>query len=154
GPGRAAPGRAAGLARRHRRRRAACAHPARLAERAQRPRRNRASPGARAARAASRAAFGLTSRMRHVVLGLLALLAALGAQAATARSGIGINLGPVAYWQSDWPFIDEMKRAGGWYTRCEPSQTPQCRDFAPGASNADTKEQDKLDLDEHGWVKR
>jgi hypothetical protein len=90
-----------------------------------------------------------------VKLGIAAILCvATAAHPAPARSGLGINLGPLAYWQSDWPFIDEMKRAGGWYTRCEPSQTPTCRDFAPGASANDTKEQDKLDLDENGWPRR
>jgi len=91
--------------------------------------------------------------MRRLAL-LLILLAAAHLHAEPARSGIGINLGPMAYWQSDWPFIDEMKRAGGWFTRCEGWQTPQCRDFAKGASAFDTKEQDKLELDENGWPKR
>ncbi|HEX6361899.1 MAG TPA: hypothetical protein VFZ93_03025 [Albitalea sp.] len=84
------------------------------------------------------------------------LLAALlpPAHAAPPRSGLGINLDAIAYWQSDWPFIDEMKRAGGWATRCEPWQSPQCRDFAKGASANDTKEQDRVDWDENGWARR
>jgi hypothetical protein len=87
----------------------------------------------------------------RIALLLLGLAAALPLHA--APSGIGINLDATTYWQSDWPFIDEFKRAGGWATRCDAAM-PQCRDFAPGASAADTKEQARLELDEHGWVKR
>ena len=83
-----------------------------------------------------------------------ALLLSLLACPAHAASGLGINLDAVAYWQSNWPFIDELKRAGGWSTRCEPWQTPQCRDFAPGASANDTREQDRVERDGHGWAKR
>jgi hypothetical protein len=84
---------------------------------------------------------------------VLLVIAAIGARAAPSAS-IGINLAPIAYWGSDWPFIDELKRAGGWATRCDPWASPQCKDFAAGASANDTKEQDKLDLDEHGWPRR
>ncbi|WP_280152130.1 hypothetical protein [Piscinibacter sp. XHJ-5] len=87
---------------------------------------------------------------------LLLLTVALHAHAADAppsTSGIGINLDAPIYWQSDWPFIDEFKRASGWSTRCEASM-PQCRDFAPGRSGANTGEQAQLELDANGWVKR
>ncbi len=85
---------------------------------------------------------------------ILALLLLAATAHAEPRSGIGINLDQPAYWQSDWPYIDELKRAGGWFTRCDPWSMPQCRDFANGASANDTKEQDKLELDADGWAKR
>jgi hypothetical protein len=84
---------------------------------------------------------------------LTVLLAAAASVHAAPRSGIGINLDTPKYWQSDWPFINEFKRAGGWATRCEASM-PQCRGFAKGESGGDTREQARLALDEHGWVKR
>ncbi|MFL6662171.1 MAG: hypothetical protein ACJ8G7_08315, partial [Rhizobacter sp.] len=85
---------------------------------------------------------------------LLAAIVSLGHAETPARSGMGINLDTPAYWQSDWPFIDELKRAGGWATRCDSWATPSCRDFAPGASANDTREQDRLDLDADGWPRR
>jgi hypothetical protein len=91
--------------------------------------------------------------MRKPFLFAAALLA-VTAHAAPRDAGIGINLAPIAYWGSDWPFIDELKRAGGWATRCDPWASPQCKDFAPGASANDTKEESQLELDEHGWPKR
>jgi hypothetical protein len=91
----------------------------------------------------------------RILPGLLAAIVSFGAHAeqAPTRSGVGINLSPPRYWSSDWPFIDEFKRAGGWFTGCAASM-PQCRDFPQGASARNTKEQDRLELDEHGWVKR
>jgi hypothetical protein len=91
------------------------------------------------------------------VLRALALLAALlsFSHAAGARSGMGINLDAVAYWQSDWPFIDELKRAGGWSTRCDPWATPTtCKDFAAGTSSNDTLEHAKVPWDENGYAMR
>ncbi|HEV7912735.1 MAG TPA: hypothetical protein VGP22_03145 [Albitalea sp.] len=77
----------------------------------------------------------------------------LTATSITQAGGIGINLDQPTYWQSDWPFINEFKRAGGWGTQCDKAM-PQCRDFSPGASPNDTKEQARLDVDSDGWVKR
>src|SRR5205085_3224955 len=95
------------------------------------------------------------SRMRFTSFALLlAAIVSLGHAETPARSGMGINLDTPAYWQSDWPFIDELKRAGGWATRCDPWVTPQCRDFANGATSNDTREQDKLELDANGWPLR
>ncbi|HEX6707061.1 MAG TPA: hypothetical protein VF169_20050 [Albitalea sp.] len=91
--------------------------------------------------------------MKAAALGLLLAATMAQAQVPLSNSGIGINLDAQKYWQSDWPFINELKRAGGWGTSCEPSM-PQCRDFAKGGSPNDTKEQDKLELDADGWVKR
>ncbi|HUG22559.1 hypothetical protein [Piscinibacter sp.] len=90
----------------------------------------------------------------RILPGLLAAIALCAhADDAATRSGVGINLNPPKYWSSDWPFIDEFKRAGGWFTECAAAM-PQCKDFAKGASARNTKEQDRLELDEHGWVKR
>jgi hypothetical protein len=71
---------------------------------------------------------------------------------AASRSGLGINLQAPRYWQSDFPFLNEFKRAGGWFTACN-DWSPQCRDFKGGASSQNTREQAKLDLDANGWVR-
>ncbi|HEX6364121.1 MAG TPA: hypothetical protein VFZ93_14285 [Albitalea sp.] len=76
------------------------------------------------------------------------------APAPGARSGLGINLEQPTYWQSDWPFINEMKRAGGWSTRCEGWADANCSNFKPGASASDTLEQDKVLWDENGYARR
>lgn len=89
--------------------------------------------------------------MRHLVFLFLAVIAPM--IDAHAASGVGINLNPPKYWSSDWQFIDEFKRAGGWITQCDRKQ-PQCRDFTAPASPGNTKEQARLELDENGWVKR
>jgi hypothetical protein len=85
---------------------------------------------------------------------LLLTAAAAAAHAEPPRSGLGINLDGQAYWSADWPFIDELKRAGGWMTRCSEWTMPHCRHFAEGASANDTREQDRVEWDEHGWAKR
>jgi len=91
---------------------------------------------------------------------ILAALLGMGADAARAAddptpadSGIGVNIDMLRYWESDWPFINELKRAPVWTTNCD-QRSPQCRDFPKGASQNGTKEEDKLELDEHGWIKR
>lgn len=56
-----------------------------------------------------------------------------------ASSPLGTNIAALDYWSTEWNLLDAMKTAGGWYT-----QTAQVWD---------TREQDKLDLDEHGWVR-
>jgi hypothetical protein len=73
--------------------------------------------------------------------------------AAPSASGLGINLEQPRYWLGDWPFINEFKRAGGWFTVCDGSM-PQCRDFAKGGNESNTREQSRLELDDDGWVKR
>jgi len=71
------------------------------------------------------------------------------------RSGIGMNLDAPMYWQSDWPFINELKRAGGWSTSCQSWVTPTtCTNFAPGTSANDTGEHDKVPWDEDGYPRR
>jgi hypothetical protein len=73
---------------------------------------------------------------------------------ARSRSGLGMNLDRPAYWQSDWPFINELKRAGGWTTGCDPWSSPQCAGFTGDASANDTREEARLALDENGWPTR
>jgi hypothetical protein len=76
------------------------------------------------------------------------------AAAAHARSGMGMNLDRPVYWQSDWPFIDEMKRAGAWTTSCDPWSSAQCTGFTGDASSYDTREESWLTFDENGWPTR
>lgn len=82
----------------------------------------------------------------------LALLA--GPSAASARSGVGLNLTGWEYYSPDFPIIDQFKRASGWLTQCDKLTDAGCRDFSPGASDWDTQEQARLELDEGGWVRR
>ncbi len=56
-----------------------------------------------------------------------------------SQSPLGTNISALAYYSTEWTLCDAMKSAGGWYTR---NQTTW-----------DTGEQDKLDLDERGWVR-
>jgi hypothetical protein len=73
----------------------------------------------------------------------------------TARAGIGINLEAPTYWQSDWPFLNEFKRAGGWSTSCRTWATPTtCTNVATGTSANDTREQDKVAWDADGYALR
>ncbi len=69
------------------------------------------------------------------------------------RSGVGLNLGPWSYYQPDLPTLDLMKKASPWFTQCAAS-SPSCTEFTAGASAWDTKEQDKLDMDNQGWVRK
>ena len=85
------------------------------------------------------------------------------AAAARRFSGLSLNLSGFDYWSTDFPTIDQFKRAGGWFTSCD--QVPLDSPYDPGAcmfnevddkayrSAWDTFEQDKLDLDENGWVR-
>lgn len=80
-----------------------------------------------------------------------------GAAVAKRRfTGMGMNLPSIDYWSTEFPTIDQFKRAGGWLTSCDGGQgsctfTKQEQDAGKGAW--DTLEQDKLDLDENGWVR-
>ncbi len=69
------------------------------------------------------------------------------------NSGMAMNLASMEYWSTDFPTIDQFKRAGGWLTTCTPTKSPGCKDFSPGHDAWDTGENAKLDLDENGWVK-
>lgn len=69
------------------------------------------------------------------------------------RSGVGVNLGVWADYNTDLPTIDQFRRANAWFTRCLPWAHSSCKDFANGATGFDTREQARLDLDEHGWVR-
>lgn len=54
-------------------------------------------------------------------------------------SGMGLNLGSFDYWSTDFPTIDQFKRASPWITS--------------NGNTWDTGEEGKLDLDANGWVK-
>ncbi|NEO98455.1 MAG: cellulose-binding protein [Symploca sp. SIO2E9] len=63
-----------------------------------------------------------------------------------AKSSLGINLYRVSNWSSELPFLDAFKSSKKWLTQCARGES--------GCSNSwSTNEYDKLDLDEHGWVK-
>lgn len=65
--------------------------------------------------------------------------------AATDGLGLGTNLYGISDWSTEMPFIDAFKSSRKWMTQCQPNTA--CSD------SWDTGEYDKLDLDEHGWVK-
>jgi hypothetical protein len=68
------------------------------------------------------------------------------ARAQIDRLGLGTNLAGIADWSSQIPFLDAFKFSREWIPQCE-------GDRAGCTSNWDTQEFDKLELDEHGWVK-
>lgn len=71
-------------------------------------------------------------------------------------SGLALNLSGFDYWSTDFPTIDQFKRAGGWYTSCkegEGSCTFTDDENQNGISGWDTHEQAKLDVDANGWVR-
>jgi len=93
---------------------------------------------------------------RRLFVRALTVVAATSAIAAPAvaggPSGVGLNLSSWNYYATDFPIIDQFKRAGGWYTQCDPSKDASCKDFTGGASPWDTLEESKLQLDANGWV--
>ncbi|MGB5063441.1 MAG: cellulose-binding protein [Candidatus Competibacter sp.] len=100
-------------------------------------------------------AHGLPLATRFRELGLLAgllgvLVAGLASAAdtANAHSPLGINIAGLNYWSTEWTLIDIMKRSGKWLTQCTSQNSPHCT-----AQEWDTHEQDRLDLDENGWVR-
>src|SRR3989338_3771186 len=63
--------------------------------------------------------------------------------AAKTSVHLGVNLaGPISYYSSEWVFLDMMKSSSNWLTQIEGNWEIW-----------DTEEQNKLDLDESGWVK-
>jgi hypothetical protein len=86
----------------------------------------------------------------------LAAMASFGAQAANgtpSNRGVGVNLGAFDYFTPDLPTINQLKRAGGWFTQCSYPRDAGCTGFTNGQSSWDTLEQAKLDLDEQGYPK-
>ncbi len=73
--------------------------------------------------------------------------------AATARAGVGVNVGTMDTYSPEYPTIDLMKRAGNWFTGCMASTASNCQGFTGGATAFSTLEESKLDLDANGWVR-
>lgn len=67
---------------------------------------------------------------------------------ANARSPLGINVAGLAYWSTEWPLVDEMKRSSRWLTQCSPQSSIRCTKL-----EWDTREQERLDLDPNGWIR-
>jgi hypothetical protein len=65
-----------------------------------------------------------------------------------------MNLDQPLYWGSDWPYINELKRAGGWATRCNAWGDPACTGFTGRATANDTLEQATIPWDENGYAMR
>jgi hypothetical protein len=63
----------------------------------------------------------------------------------TNSLGLGTNLTSVVDWSTELPFLDGFKSAREWM--------PQCTSGDNCNGGWSTGETDKLDLDEHGWVK-
>ncbi|MBF2076031.1 MAG: cellulose-binding protein [Synechococcales cyanobacterium C42_A2020_086] len=59
---------------------------------------------------------------------------------------LGTNLAGIADWSTQIPFIDGFKMSRRWITQCLPEEEGCSGSWA-------TDEPEKLDLDEHGWVK-
>ena len=71
---------------------------------------------------------------------------------ANATSPLGINITALDYWATEWPLLDVMKRSSDWLPQCQSWGAEACQPLAP-ARAWDTLEQDKIDLDTHGWVR-
>jgi hypothetical protein len=71
---------------------------------------------------------------------------ARSASGSGAGLAIGTNLAGISDWSTEVPFLDAFKSSRQWLTQCE-SGEPDCR------GTWATDENDKLDLDEQGWVK-
>lgn len=67
-----------------------------------------------------------------------------------AKSAMGINIAGLSYWSTEWTLIDAIKSSSGWLTQCT-SWNTKCTGNGKAAWN--TKEQNKLVLDENGWIK-
>lgn len=71
-----------------------------------------------------------------------------------SNRGAGVNVNSFDYWSPDVPMINQLKRAGGWFTTCSYPKDPGCKDFTNGAGSWDTLEESKLDLDGDGYPNR
>lgn len=71
---------------------------------------------------------------------------------ANAGAPLGINVAALDYWSTEWPLLDAMKHSGEWLTQCERRSSSNCSLQAP-ASEWNTREQSRLDLDAEGWVR-
>ncbi len=79
-----------------------------------------------------------------------------------SASAVGINLGGIAFWDPSILTVDLFKMAGGadgekaasssWLTQCSWADT--CGKIPQGGGTWNTLEQDKLILDEFGWIKQ
>lgn len=67
-----------------------------------------------------------------------------------AKSAMGVNIAALSYWSTEWTLIDSFKNSSGWLTQCA-SWDNKCN--GNGMTGWNTKEQDKLQLDEYGWIK-
>jgi hypothetical protein len=70
----------------------------------------------------------------------------LPATAAESDRPVGINLGGITYYSSDFPFTNAFKSASNWRTICD-STDPGC------TTSSSTGEENLLQLDANGWVK-
>lgn len=72
---------------------------------------------------------------------------------ANTLSPLGMNISGLAYWSTEWPLLDEMKRGRfRWLTQCN-RPMGGCDHLQAPASDWDTREQSLLDLDPNGWVR-
>jgi len=86
----------------------------------------------------------------RLITSVVASLAIIGsnpsltaAEPANSKASLGMGLTGIADWSTEQPFIDLMKSARSWVTKC-----PEGQDCP-----FDTQEAALLDLDENGWVK-
>ncbi len=76
-----------------------------------------------------------------------------GAAPVSTGAALGINISGLAYWSTEWPLLDEMKRARfQWLTQCN-RRMGGCDPLQAPASAWDTRESSRLDLDPNGWVR-
>ena len=74
------------------------------------------------------------------------LLIAIASSSASADYPIGTNLSGISSWSNQRPFTNLFKQSHPWFTQCSERLERDC------SNSWDTKEADRLELDEHGWV--
>lgn len=70
-----------------------------------------------------------------------------GSGLSTQPPRLGTNLRTLDDWSSQRPFLDLFKQARAWFTQCDNTRDADC------GGRWYTNEEDRLDLDERGWVR-
>ena len=96
--------------------------------------------------------FNLIARRASLIAAAaLTMTGAAHAVGVPSNHGAGVNLAGFDYWSSDFPIINQLKRAGGWLTQCTYPKDASCNNFSNGASGWDTLEQSKMKVDTEGY---
>jgi hypothetical protein len=93
----------------------------------------------------------IARRLTMIAAAAFTLAGAAHAVGVPSNHGAGVNLAGFDYWSSDFPIINQFKRAGGWLTQCSYPKDAGCTNFGNGQSGWDTLEQAKMNVDVYGY---